>query len=212
MFIFRGMKQSNSISRSPELMCVDDTGLLVVDVQERLIKAINGWQRVVWNVRRLIDGARVLGIPAVATEQYPQGLGGTLPELAERLCDGLLENIPEKMTFSSLGCPGLLDSLRDRGVRKILLCGIEAHVCVAQTAFDLMADGWRVYVVVDAVGSRFPLDYRTALSRMDSAGASLTTTEAALFELCAVAGTPRFKEISRLAKEISPPIDADKQG
>ncbi len=202
--IFPGMSKSNSITRSPELMSVGDTGLLVVDVQERLIKAIDGWQRVVWNVRRLIDAARVLGIPVVATEQYPQGLGRTLPELAERLLDGLVQNIPEKVTFSSCGCPGAFDALSDRGVRKILVCGIEAHVCVAQTVFDLMADGWRVYVAVDAVGSRFPLDCRTALSRMDSAGAALTTTEAALFELCEIAGTPQFKEISRLAKEIGP--------
>lgn len=184
-------------------MSVGDTGLLVIDVQERLIGSIAGWRKVVWNVRRLIDGSKVLGVPVVATEQYPKGLGHTVPELAERLVD----EIPEKVTFSSGGCPGVFDVFRERGVRKILVCGIETHVCVAQTVFDLMADGWRVYVAVDAVGSRFPLDCRTALSRMDSAGATLTTTEAALFELCQRAGTPEFKEISRLVKEIGPEAD-----
>ena len=188
-------------------MNVGDTGLLVVDVQERLIGSIAGGRKVVWNVRRLIDGAKVLGVPVVATEQYPKGLGHTLPELAERLVDGLVEEIPEKMTFSSGGCPGAFDIFRERGVCKILVCGIETHVCVTQTVFDLMADGWRVYVAVDAVGSRFPLDRRTALSRMDSAGATLTTVEAALFELCQTAGTPKFKEISRLVKEIGPETD-----
>ena len=202
--IFPGMSESNCTRRSPELMSVGDTGLLVVDVQERLIGSIGGWRKVVWNVLRLVDGAKALGLPVVATEQYPQGLGHTVPELAERLEDVCPGGIPEKMTFSSCGCPGAFAGFSDRGVRKILVAGIEAHVCVAQTVFDLMADGWRIYVAVDAVGSRFGLDCRTALARMDSAGATLTTTEAALFELCEVAGTPEFKEISRLVKQSEP--------
>jgi nicotinamidase-related amidase len=202
------MNESNRIARSPELMSAADTGLLVVDVQERLVEAIDGWQEVVWNVRRLIDAAKVLSVPVAATEQYPKGLGRTLPELAGRLRDGLVESIHEKMTFSSGGCAGAFDAFRDRGGHKILVCGIEAHVCVAQTVFDLMADGWRTYVAVDAVGSRFPLDCRTALSRMDSAGATLTTTEAVLFEWCEIAGTPQFKQISSLAKETGPSADA----
>ncbi|MBN2293945.1 MAG: isochorismatase family protein [Pirellulales bacterium] len=202
------MSESNCITRSPELMSVGDTCLMVVDVQERLIGSIAGWRKVVWNVRRLVDGAKALGVPIVATEQYPMGLGGTVKELSERLGDVYPDGIPEKMTFSSGGCPGVFEGLRDRGVRKILVTGIEAHVCVAQTVFDLIADGWRVYVAVDAVGSRFSLDYSTALARMDSAGATLTTTEAALFELCEVAGTPEFKEISRLVKECEPETEA----
>ena len=198
------MSEHNCIGRSPELMSAGDTGLLVVDVQERLIGSIDGWRKVVWNVRRLVDGAKALGVPVAATEQYPKGLGHTVGELSERL-EGLCPGgILEKMTFSSGGCPGAFEDFRSRGVRKILIAGIEAHVCVAQTVFDLMADGWRVYIAVDAVGSRFPLDYRTALARMDSAGATLTTTEAALFELCEVAGTPEFKHISRLVKESEP--------
>ena len=112
--------------------------------------------------------------------------------------------LPSKLTFSAGGCPQIFADLRARGLFKILVCGIEAHVCVAQTVFDLLADGWRVYVAVDAVGSRFEIDCRTALGRMDSAGATLTTTEAAMFEWCDAAGTPEFKEISRLAREIAP--------
>jgi nicotinamidase-related amidase len=186
------------------MMSVGDTGLLVVDVQERLLGSIAGWRKVAWNVRRLVDGAKILDVPVLATEQYPKGLGPTIPELAERLADVCPNGIPEKMTFSCGGCPGAFDDFRKRGVRKILVTGIESHVCVAQTVFDLLADGWRVYVAIDAVGSRFSLDYRTSLARMDSAGATLTTTEAALFELCEVAGTPEFKEISRLVKESEP--------
>ena len=98
----------------------------------------------------------------------------------------------------------MFEGLRGRGIHKILVCGIEAHVCVAQTVFDLMADGWSVYVAVDAIGSRFEIDSRTAGQRMDSGGAVITTTEAAMFEWCEVAGTPEFKEISRLARETGP--------
>jgi nicotinamidase-related amidase len=187
------------LPRSPELMSAGNTALLVIDVQEKLIGAISDQAQVVWNVRRLIDGAKILGLPVAATEQYPQGLGGTVPELAQRLGD-----IPSKLTFSCRGCPEVFTALRARGVHKLLVCGIEAHVCVQQSVLDLLADGWRVYVAVDAVGSRFDTDYRTSLARMDSAGAVLTTTEAALFEWCDAAGTPEFKQISRLVREERP--------
>jgi hypothetical protein len=150
----------------------------------------------VWNVRRLIDGAKILGIPVVANEQYPKRLGPTVPELADRL--GPTQS---KLTFSCGGCPTIFEDLDKRGISKILVCGMEAHVCVQQSVLDLLAAGWRVYVAADAVGSRFEVDYRTALGRMDSAGATLTTTEAALFEWCDVAGTPEFKRISQLARE-----------
>ena len=100
------MSEPNCIPRSPEMMTVGDTGLLVVDVQERLLGSIAGWRKVAWNVRRLVDGAKILGVPVMATEQYPKGLGPTVPELAERLADVCPNGIPEKMTFSCGGCPG----------------------------------------------------------------------------------------------------------
>lgn len=180
-------------------MSPNDTGLLVVDVQEKLLAAIPAGRRIVWNIRRLIDGAKILGLPVAATEQYPKGLGPTAPELAQ-----LLNSIPSKLTFSCGGCPEIFRDFHARGVCKILLAGIETHVCVEQTALDLLSNGWGVLVAVDAVGSRFEIDYRTALQRMDSAGATLTTVEAALFEWCRVAGTPEFKQISRLAQEPAP--------
>ena len=193
------MNEDARLPRSPELMSRGDTALLVVDVQEKLLPAIADGPRVVWNVRRLIDAAEVLGLPVAATEQYPKGLGPTVTELAERLGP-----VPSKLTFSAGGCGQLFEDLRSREICKILVCGIEAHVCVAQTVLDLLADGWQVFVAVDAVGSRFEIDLRTALGRMDSAGATLTTTEAAMFEWCQIAGTPAFKEISRLAREAGP--------
>jgi hypothetical protein len=96
-------------------------------------------------------------------------------------------------------------------LHKILVCGIEAHVCVQQTVLDLLSNGWRIYVAADAVGSRREIDYRTALGRIDAAGATLTTTEAALFEWCRVAGTPEFRQISQLVKE-KPPGDERERG
>lgn len=187
------------LPRSPELMSATDTALLVVDVQGKLVSLISGHERLVWNIRRLLDAAKVLGVPAAATEQYPQGLGPTVPELAERLGP-----IPAKLRFSSGECAGIFSDWDERGVFKVLVVGIEAHVCVQQTVFDLLAAGRRVYVAVDAVGSRFDVDCQTALRRMESAGATLTTTEAAMFEWCEVAGTPQFKEISRLVREAPP--------
>jgi nicotinamidase-related amidase len=195
------MDEEGHLPRSPELMSRGDTALLVVDVQERLVPAIQNHAQVVWNVRRLIDGARILGLPVVATEQYPEGLGPTVPELAQRLGE-----IPSKLTFSCGGCPEIFRELESHGLGKILVCGMEAHVCVGQTVLDLLGQGWRVYVAVDAIGSRRPIDCTTALARMDSAGATLTTTEAALFEWCQVAGTAEFRQISRLVQE-APPAD-----
>lgn len=192
-------KKAGLLPRSPELMSASDTALLVVDVQGKLVSLIPGHERIVWNIRRLLDAAKLLGVPAAATEQYPQGLGPTAAELAERL-----GNIPGKLRFSCGECGEIFKDWDDRGLFKVLVVGIEAHVCVQQTVFDLLAAGRRVYLAVDAIGSRFDIDYQTALRRMDSAGATLTTTEAAMFEWCEVAGTPQFKELSRLVRETPP--------
>lgn len=185
--------------RSPELMSRTDTGLLVIDVQEKLLPAIAGGDCIVWNIRRLIDGAKILGVPVAATEQYPRGLGPTVPALASRIAA-----IPEKLAFSGCGCPDVIRGFQEQGRHKLLVVGIEAHVCVQQTVLDLLAEGFRVYVAVDAIGSRHKLDLETAVRRMDSAGATITTTEAALFEWCEVAGTPEFKQISALVREPAP--------
>jgi nicotinamidase-related amidase len=180
-------------------MSRSDSALLVVDVQVKLVPAIATAGRVVWNVRRLIDGAQLLSLPVMASEQYPQGLGPTVPELASRL-----QNRPAKLSFSCRELPLLLAGLRERNIEKLLVCGLETHVCIQQTVLDFLSDGWRVYVAVDAVGSRHDLDHQTALRRMDSSGAVLTTTEAALLEWCQAAGTPEFKQISRIVREIEP--------
>jgi nicotinamidase-related amidase len=193
------MSIPNTLPRSPELMTPRDTALVVVDVQEKLMPLIAGASRIIWNLRRLIDGAEATGLKVLATEQYPQGLGPTVPELAARL-----GAIPSKATFSCGGCAPFAHSLEASGASKVMVSGIEAHVCVQQTVLDLLAGGYRVYVPVDAVGSRYAVDYETGLKRMESAGATLTTTEAALFEWCQQSGTPVFKKISALVREKPP--------
>ena len=128
-------------------MSADDSILLVVDVQGKLVGMIPGHERIVWNIRRLIDGAKILSVPVVATEQYPKGLGPTTAELAQRLP----QPIPDKMTFSCGGCPAAVEEFRRQGRRNILVVGIETHVCVGQTVMDLLAESYRVYVAADAI-------------------------------------------------------------
>ena len=123
--------------------------------------------------------AKLLGLPVVASEQYPQGLGPTVPELATRL-----EQRPAKLCFSCRELAALFADLRQRNIERLLVCGLETHVCIQQTVLDLMADGWRVYVAVDAVGSRYDSITRPLCGGWKRPGAVLTTTEAALFEWC----------------------------
>ncbi len=177
-------------------MSASDTGLLVIDVQEKLVPKITGADALIRNIGFLVDAARQLEMPVLATEQYPKGLGPTVAALAQRLPDR-----PDKVTFSSCGVPSVVETLR-RGARpKVLLSGIETHVCVQHTALDLLAQDFRVFVAVDAVGSRYPIDHEYALRRMERAGCILVTTETALFEWIGGAGHPKFKAISSLVQE-----------
>ena len=180
-------------------MSRDDTTLLVVDVQEKIIRLLPDHPGIIWNIRRLLSAAATLNVTVLATEQYPKGLGGTVADLAEDL-----KAVDEKLTFSCAGCDRMVERLQAAATTKVLVVGIETHVCVQQTVLDLLADGLNVYVAADAVGARREIDHMTALRRMDSAGATLTTAEAAMFEWCQIAGTPEFKRISALVRQ-SPP-------
>lgn len=196
--------QPIAIHRSPELMSRDDTVLLVVDMQERLVPVVRNPERLVWNVGRLLQGAKLLGIPAVASEQYPRGLGATLPDIVAGLAatrDWGAAAIPAKLTFSAYGCPAVRERLAALERPNVLVCGIETHVCVLQTVFDLAHAGYRVFLAEDAVESRSDADRATALRRMEAAGATVTTVESALFEWCFEAGTPEFKQVSQLVKQ-----------
>ncbi len=187
---------TDSNLRSNLLMNRDDTALLVIDIQEKLLPLVGGHDRIVWNTGRLIGGAAALKLPVCCTEQYPAGLGPTVPGLREQLAE-----VVEKRMFSCRECTGMISGLRDRDIRNILLAGIETHVCVQQTALDLMSAGFNVFVAADATGSRFAIDHDVALGRMKALGATLVTTESALFEWCETSAAPEFKTISQLVRQ-----------
>jgi nicotinamidase-related amidase len=187
------------LPRSPELMDRDDTAVLVVDAQEKLLGVVAGEERVLWNIRRLVEAAGLLGMRVAATLQNPEKLGPLAAPL-----DGLIQTPVAKMAFSCGACPGLFEAWPDQGIERVLICGVETHVCIQQTAFDLTAAGLQAYVAVDAVGARHAIDHDTALRRMETAGIVLTSTDAAMFEWCRVAGTSEFRQISALARETPP--------
>jgi nicotinamidase-related amidase len=173
------------------------TALVVVDVQEAFRGAVVEFDRIAQNVAVLVQGARTLAVPVIATEQYPKGLGRTVPEVARHL-DGI--DPIEKLCFSAAGAEEFSKRLRDSGRDQILLCGIESHVCVNQTADDLLAGGHEVHVAQDAVGSRTDENRALGVHKMEHAGAVITSVETALFELLGAAGTADFKEIQKLVK------------
>ena len=173
------------------------TLICVIDVQERLLAVMPDADRLVARVARLAEAAKILGIRSLLTEQYPKGLGATPSSLRS-----LLPPAEEKLSFSSAGCPGFVRATAaGSGVSAVVICGLETHVCISQTVLDLLATGVAVFVAVDAVGSRHPIDHDVALRRLENAGAILTTTEAILFEWCRSADHPSFKEIRGLVLE-----------
>jgi nicotinamidase-related amidase len=169
------------------------TTLLVVDVQERLLAAMPDAPGLVRDVGFLLDAANLLGVPAVATEQYPKGLGPTHPDLVRRLP----ADRPAKVAFSCCGVPGLAAGL----TAGVVVAGMETHVCVLNTVLDLLDAGRTVFVPVDAVQSRSRIDHDTALRRMDRAGAVLTTAETTVFEWLGGSDHPQFKAASKLVQD-----------
>jgi nicotinamidase-related amidase len=174
------------------------TTLVVIDVQEGFRKALPDFERLTKATATLIEGAEAIGIPIVISEQYPKGLGGTAPEVAEHLPEGT-EPL-EKLVFSTAEAEGFDLGSRDQA----LVCGIETHVCVNQTVLDLLDRGVEVQVAEDAVGSRFEENKRIGLQKMERAGAVLTSVETGLFELLGEAGTDEFKRVQRLILDYAP--------
>ncbi len=171
--------------------------LVVIDFQGRLAESMPDYGGLLASLRRLVQGARLLGLPILCTEQLPDKLGATRPELAGVL-DGVAP-IP-KSTFSCCGAPGFEEALErmDRG--QVLLAGIETHVCVYQTAADLLDAGYEVHVPADAVASRTEGNKTVALSRMRAEGARISSVEMALFELQRAAGGETFRSLLALIK------------
>jgi len=175
----------------------NDVVLVVIDYQEKLLPKIHEADAVVAQAVRLIRFARELDIPVLWTEQYPKGLGPTVDAIAKEL-----ESMApiEKMSFGCFGDEPFAEFLGAAGRNQLLLTGIEAHICVMQTALGGIQNGYEVYIPRDAVGSRFPAEYEAGLHRLEQAGAKLVTTEMALFEILREAGTADFKKVLPLLK------------
>lgn len=175
-----------------------DSQILLVDMQEKLLPGI--WQKdaLLRRCRLLLRGAALLGQPVMVTHQYAKGLGET-----EHSLRGLLHPYApmDKMSFSCYGDAAIAQALKGSGRRTVVLCGIETHICVQQTALDLLDAGYRVVLLADCMGARRPEDSQVALERMRQAGAEVSTCEAVLFEWMERAGTEAFKQFSRLVKE-----------
>jgi len=170
---------------------------LVIDLQEKLLPSISAKERVVQNAVRLVKGCTALRIPALVTEQYKKGLGPTTAEMAAAIPD--FAPI-EKLAFSACGAVSVVDRLQKLGATDIVVCGIEAHVCVCQTTLDLLDRGLRVFVIADAIGSRTEENRTIGIERMRQAGAIIVSTEMILFELLGCAGTEEFKSVLALVK------------
>jgi len=174
--------------------------LVVIDVQEKLMPVIDRHKDVARNVDRLVRGCHVLGVPVILTEQYVKGLGATVPAIRTAFEETSGYRPIEKGCFSAHGCEAFVTQLAALERKQVLVAGVEAHVCVYQTVLDLLAAGFEVTLVADAVSSRTAENREIALRRLVGEGVKLSSTEMALFELAVVSGTPEFKAISRLVK------------
>jgi nicotinamidase-related amidase len=183
--------------RHPFIVSRENTALAIIDVQERLAATMKDKDQVVHNIKLLIQAARLFNIPILVTEQYPKGLGRTVPEITVEIPK--ITPI-EKMTFSCCQADAFNKELEDLKVDQIILTGMETHICVLQTALDALQDGYRVQVVEDAVCSRTRDRWETGLRQMEKAGVLITCTETVIFELLGKAGTEEFKTMLKALK------------
>ncbi len=179
------------------MLKVENTILIVIDVQEKMLPVIWEKDKITRNIQKLVQGAQVLEIPILVTEQYPQGLGATVPEIIDLMPD--IEPL-SKVCFSCYGDENFKRILGASRRRQVLICGVEAHVCVYQTALELKDAGYEVQVAADAVSSRTAENREIGLNLMKQKGILITGTETALFELLKTAETGKFKTISKIVK------------
>lgn len=175
-------------------MKAEESFVLVVDCQEKLMPAIDGGDAVIGEVGWLLDVAGELSVPVLASEQYPRGLGRTVPALAGRLDEAARM---EKTCFSCVAEPGCVQRFRELGRRQAVIAGVEAHVCVLQTALGLLEKGWQVFVMREGISSRRLRDAELAVARMRQAGAQIVSREMIAFEWLHHAGTDEFRRLTR---------------
>jgi len=172
--------------------------LAIIDMQEAFRPVIEDFGPVAARIATAVQGARLLNVPVIVTEQYPQGLKHTAEEIVATLPPELAAI--EKTCFSSCGSEDFLAALLSKNVKQVLLAGIEAHICVMQTSLDLIERGFEVHLLVDCITSRNPANKQIALARLTQAGAIQSTLEMALFEMIRSADSPQFKAIQKLVK------------
>jgi nicotinamidase-related amidase len=182
----------------PNLLNADNTILVVVDMQQVFVPHLFEPERVVKNICTLIKGVSALRIPVLSATQNKEKLGDVVPEVKE-LLPVLLPPF-DKMCFSCFSDPAFRSELERSGRKQVILCGIESHVCVNQTAHEIIAAGFQAHIAVDSITSRTESNWRVGIDKMRQGGALLTSVEMALFELMRVAGTPEFREVSKLIK------------
>jgi len=184
------------------LLQMDQVALVVVDVQEKLVPAMNSRVsgELIHHIELLLEGFAALELPVIATEQYSKGLGPTINKLSAATRQSCIE----KTSFSCCGEPNFIEALKQTGAKQVLLVGMEAHVCVLQTLLELLDRGYVVHLVKDAICSRFKSDFETAVGAATAAGAVITSTEIALFQLVGGAKHPGFKTVSQLARRRTP--------
>jgi nicotinamidase-related amidase len=179
------------------LLDKNNAALLIIDIQERLAAVMKQKDQVLRNVLHLVELAKMQNIPIVVTEQYPKGLGRTLPGIASALPARILV---EKVSFNCCGEASFNEQVKRLGKKRLMVTGMETHICVLQTSIGLLAEGYDVHLVSDAVCSRTKENWRSGLEFIRDAGGVVTNTETALFQLLGVAGTPEFKAISQRIK------------
>jgi nicotinamidase-related amidase len=180
------------------MLSVKNSVLVVIDMQEKLSRAMHDRENLVTNAVKIIHGAKVLGLPVIWTEQNPRGLGSTLPEIRNYIPADSEPII--KLSFSCCAEPAFLDKLKANGKKQALVLGIESHVCVCQTILDLIDMGYETHIICDAVSSRTPENKLIGIERSKQAGAIITSVEMALFELLKVAEGDKFKQILKIVK------------
>ena len=182
----------------PKILDKEKTALVVVDLQEAFRSVIPDFPMIASQAAIAVRGFQTLDLPIIITEQYPKGLGKTAEEILFSLPDDF--EIIEKLTFSSCGATAFLEKLRANNITQIVLCGLETHICVNQTAHDLLSENFQVHILQDTVGSRFDTDKNTALQKMRHNGIVPSTVEMTLFELLRDSKHAQFKEIQNLIK------------
>ncbi len=173
-----------------------NSSLIIMDIQEKLINVIPGKEEIVWNVQRLADACKIFNASIQITEQNPYKLGKTVSSLGG--IDN--KNIYNKMDFSCYSCKELIKNLKSNSTENIIITGIETHICILQSCLDFLVAGRNVFIPVDCVGSRNKIDHDTALRRLELSGATLTSAETVIFELCKTANNKMFKDISKIIK------------